>query len=121
MPSSNRVGCSNGILTRRFRSGKEHRDACARECRGSARSSCTDRSLSRVTSADAEYRVVGISQGAAIAGDGLADLAHDVDRPSDLAGVLIADPRTPDAGAEVIAPGALPGISPTGTTVVQIG
>ncbi|MBH0120776.1 PE-PPE domain-containing protein [Rhodococcus sp. CX] len=62
----------------------------------------------------AAYRVVGFSQGAAIAGDVLADLAQDLDRPSDLAGVVIADPRTPGTGAEVVAPCALPGISFTG-------
>ncbi|MEE2032655.1 cutinase family protein [Rhodococcus chondri] len=62
----------------------------------------------------AALRVVGFSQGAAIAGDVLAELAHDIDRPDDLAGLLIADPRTPDTGAEVVAPGALAGISLTG-------
>ncbi len=39
-------------------------------------------------------RIVGFSQGAAVAGDVLADLAHASDRPADLAGLLIADPRT---------------------------
>lgn len=63
---------------------------------------------------DAAVRVVGFSQGAAIAGDVLAELARDPDRPQDLAGLLIADPRTPGTGAEVVTPGALPGASMTG-------
>ncbi|MXQ76937.1 cutinase family protein [Rhodococcus rhodochrous] len=62
----------------------------------------------------AAVRIVGFSQGAAVAGDVLADLARAVDRPADLAGLLIADPRTSGTGAEVVVPAALPGISPTG-------
>ncbi len=59
---------------------------------------------------DTEYLVIGHSQGAGVAGDGLERLHQRGNVPDDkLSGEGLSDPRTPNTGIEVVLPGIIPG------------
>lgn len=64
---------------------------------------------------DTLIKVIGFSQGAAIAGDYLAEVGRGEHGSPRIQGLLAADPRTPDTGFEVQVHGAIEGLGVTFT------
>ena len=61
---------------------------------------------------DTTFKVIGHSQGAGVAGDGLERIHQRGTVPDEqLSGIGISDPRTPNTGIEVVLPGLLPGVT----------